>query len=73
MDIKQLLEEIHKIKLKYPMITIEELKQLKTLSKMLSVECGNFLYDIGKADLKLVWGDTLADIEGEVYKDNKNK
>ena len=60
MDIKQLLEEIYKIKTKYPMITIEELKHLKLLSQILSVECHNFLYDLGKLDKEMGSGDTIV-------------
>lgn len=71
MDIKQLLEEIDKLKTKYPFITIEELKQLKLLSKMLAVQCDNFLYDLGVTDKKMACGDAIADIIR--YGENEDK
>lgn len=45
MDLKELFDRVSALTMKYPALTKEEVTELMRLSKTLSAECSNVLYD----------------------------
>lgn len=47
MELEQVFKRVNELTGKYPNLTKEEVKELKDLTRGLSVECSNILYDWG--------------------------
>ena len=48
MDIEQVFKRVNELTGKFPNLTKEDFKELKLLTRNLSAECADILYDWGK-------------------------